>query len=275
MIGGSGSDNYYVDDTGDVVSETDANSGTGGSDVVHSYLSSYTLTDNVENGRIASAGAADLTGNSLNNSLYAGASDNILDGSTGNDTAAYSYATAGVNVELSITTAQATGGSGWDTLTSIENLTGSNYNDRLIGNSEANVLTGGTGNDILYGGGGADYMIGGNGKDYIYCGTENDGDVLEYSNTAESQGSGRDVVFNFNSANVRIDLSRIDANTSVAGDQAFGYSVSSGNISSTAKANGLWFSNEILYGDVDGNTTADFEIQLVGATSFALDTLTL
>ena len=143
MIGGDGNDNYEVDDAGDIVSETDANAGTGGYDSVHSYLNSYTLTDNVENGRVASNGTANLTGNSLNNVLYAGAGDNILDGSTGNDTAAYSYATAGVNVELSIAGAQATGGSGWDTVTGIENLTGSNYNDRLIGNSEANVLSGG------------------------------------------------------------------------------------------------------------------------------------
>jgi hypothetical protein len=99
--------------------------------------------------------------------------------------------------------------------------------------------------------------------------------VLEYSNIAQSQAAGRDVVFNFNSAMVKVDLSRIDANASVAGDQAFGYSVSSGSISSTAKANGIWFSNEILYGDIDGNTTADFEIQLVGASSFALDALVL
>jgi Ca2+-binding RTX toxin-like protein len=95
-------------------------------------LSSYTLGTNVENGRILSTGAANLTGNSLNNVLYAGVGNNVLDGSTGTDTVSYAYGvtgTTGVTVSLALTTAQATGGSGSDTLIGIENLTGSAYAD--------------------------------------------------------------------------------------------------------------------------------------------------
>jgi serralysin len=40
-----------------------------------------------------------------------------------------------------VSTAQATGGSGSDTLTSIENLIGSAYADKLTGNSGANSLS--------------------------------------------------------------------------------------------------------------------------------------
>jgi Ca2+-binding RTX toxin-like protein len=54
-----------------------------------------------------------------------------------------------VTVDLSIATAQATGGSGSDTLISIENLIGSQYSDRLTGNSGANRLEGGAGSDSL------------------------------------------------------------------------------------------------------------------------------
>jgi hypothetical protein len=63
MTGGDGSDTYYVRDVGDLVSETNATASTGGTDTVYSTLSSYTLGTNVENGRILSTGAANLTGN--------------------------------------------------------------------------------------------------------------------------------------------------------------------------------------------------------------------
>ncbi|MDD2885848.1 MAG: M10 family metallopeptidase, partial [Dechloromonas sp.] len=67
MIGGDGNDYYYVRDVGDSVSETNATSSSGGNDTVYSYLNGYTLTSNVENGRIMSTGLASLTGNTLNN----------------------------------------------------------------------------------------------------------------------------------------------------------------------------------------------------------------
>ena len=43
-----------------------------------------------------------------------------------------------------------------DTLTSIENVTGSDFDDELIGDGNANVLAGGLGDDIIDGGGGND-----------------------------------------------------------------------------------------------------------------------
>ena len=87
LIGGDDSDTYYVDNIGDTVTETNASISTGGTDLVNSYLSTYTLTPNVENGRILASGTASLTGNTLNNVLDAGAGNNILDGGTGMDTA--------------------------------------------------------------------------------------------------------------------------------------------------------------------------------------------
>ncbi len=181
MLGGDGSDSYYVDDSGDVVSETNASASTGGTDLVCSRLSAYTLTSHVENGRILAGGAASLTGNGLNNVLYAGGGDNVLDGGTGSDTASYAYASSGVNVSL-VSGAQTTGGSGSDTLLSIENLAGSKYDDRLTGNSEANTLNGGVG---------ADTMTGGNGSDTYYV--DNAGDLVSETNATVSSG-GTDLV---------------------------------------------------------------------------------
>ncbi|WP_295578622.1 CARDB domain-containing protein, partial [uncultured Lamprocystis sp.] len=152
LIGGLGNDNYRVDHADDQVIEL----GGGGTDTVNSYLANHTTFANVENVRILATGAANLTGNALNNILYAGVGNNVIDGGGGTDTADYRYAASAVTVSLAVITAQATGGSGSDTLTNIENLTGSRFNDRLTGNSAANVLDGGLGNDTLSGGAGAD-----------------------------------------------------------------------------------------------------------------------
>ena len=57
-----------------------------------------------------------------------------------------------------------------DTLIDIENIKGTDFEDRLTGNSENNILTGGDGSDTLTGGGGADSFIYNNpnqGSDFI------------------------------------------------------------------------------------------------------------
>ena len=88
--------------------------------------------------------------------------DDVLNGGSGNDTAAFTNAfngggTTGVTVDLNIQgVAQDTVAAGRDTLTGIENLIGSALNDTLIGNADANVIEGGMGNDTLVGGAGND-----------------------------------------------------------------------------------------------------------------------
>lgn len=165
LAGGNGSDTYFVDSIGDVVIETSVTMHIGGDDLVNSYLGSYTLGANVENGRILNTGVASLTGNGLDNLLYAGSGNNVLNGAGGIDTAAYSDAGTGVSVSLAIVGAQATGGSGSDTLIGIENLIGSNGNDTLTGNALVNNLNGRAGDDIISGGAGSDILRGGAGED--------------------------------------------------------------------------------------------------------------
>ena len=72
------------------------------------------------------------------------------------DTARYDTHSAGVRVSLAETGEQEVNSDSGekDTLTSIENLMGSDFNDILTGNSGANTLDGGTGADTLTGGGG-------------------------------------------------------------------------------------------------------------------------
>jgi Ca2+-binding RTX toxin-like protein len=255
MAGGDGSDTYYVQDVGDLVSETNATASSGGTDLVYSYLSSYTLGANVENGHLLSTGAANLTGNSLNNVLYAGVGNNVLNGSTGIDTVSYAFGvtgTTGVTVSLALTTAQATGGSGSDTLIAIENLTGSNNNDTLTGNSLANVLTGGLGKDLLTGGAGSDLF-----------------DFNAWSEIGLTSAT-RDVINDFAPGVDKIDLSTLDANEGFAGNQAFSAPVVGGTFSGAfANAGDLYFDNvaHVLYGNTDADAAAEFAIQLVGVSA--------
>ena len=277
LIGGDGSDIYYVDNVGDIVTETNATDSMGGTDTVYSYLSSYTLGTNVEYGRILATGAANMTGNSLNNVIYAAAGNNTLDGSTGTDTLSYAYglasgATTGVTVDLSKTVAQITGGSGSDTLTNFENLDGSSLADKLTGNSGVNVLIGGLGNDTLSGAAGADTLIGGVGADYL-----SGGDGLDYFdfNALSEMGTTSatwDVITDFSKTQGdKIDLSTLDANGATTTNEAFSGTFVSSSTAFTA-AGQLKFvssgSNGFLYGNTDADSDAEFAIQLIGVTTF-------
>jgi Ca2+-binding RTX toxin-like protein len=152
MTGGAGHDTYWVDDAGDVVVE----SAFGGTDTVKITISTYTLTANVENldTRYAS-GPITVTGNASANIFYMkGGAAVTVNGGSGNDTA--NYMDAGGFVFVDLLTGDKDGDAIDDSLTSIENLTGSDYDDELRGTNGANVLDGGAGADILIGRGGND-----------------------------------------------------------------------------------------------------------------------
>ncbi|MEF8756335.1 MAG: DUF4347 domain-containing protein [Accumulibacter sp.] len=265
LIGGDGSDFYYLDDAGDRVSESNANPATGGTDQVLSYLASTTLGAHIENGRILATGAANLTGNTLDNLLDAGTGANLLDGAGGNDTVSYLYgASSGVSVSLAILGAQATGGSGSDTLAGIENLSGSTYDDTLTGDGNANRLNGAQGNDFLNGGAGNDSLDGGAGNDTLWGGTGADslsggdgsdlyyvdhaGDSVSESNTNPTTG-GIDLVYS------SIAAYTLGANVENGRMLATGVASLSGN----ALANLLYagVGNNLLDG-AGGNDTASY-----------------
>lgn len=161
LSGGAGNDVYEVHEFNDVIVEQ----ASAGTDEIRSYIYNVFLADNVENARIMLKGMAYLTGNALNNVLESGVGDSVLKGDLGQDTASYVHAAAGVNASLALTTAQNTGGSGFDTFFSIENLTGSALADQLTGDALDNRLSGGAGDDTLSGGAGHDRLTGGTGND--------------------------------------------------------------------------------------------------------------
>jgi Ca2+-binding RTX toxin-like protein len=107
-----------------------------------------------------------LDGGAGNDTLIGGAGADKLAGGDGIDTADYSASPTAVTVNL--TTGVGTGGDAQgDSLTTIENLTGSKFDDVLTGDAGANKLDGGAGNDVLTGGAGADVLIGGDGIDRV------------------------------------------------------------------------------------------------------------
>ncbi|MCW1244556.1 retention module-containing protein [Pseudomonas sp. SAICEU22] len=197
----------------------------GGSDsaaVDISYQAGHTLTgtagddvllagngDNVLNAGdgndILSAGTGNNTlhGEAGNDLLYSGSGNDLLDGGTGNDTASYAHATAGVTVNLGLLAAQNTLGAGTDTLASIENLVGSNFNDTLTGNSAGNHIDGGLGHDVLNGGGGDDTLIGGLGNNILTGG--NGADTFQW----QAGNSGHDVITDFTPGLDKLDLSQL------------------------------------------------------------------
>jgi parallel beta-helix repeat protein len=263
MSGGDGNDTYYVDNADDSVIETNSNAVSGGVDSMHSSLGAYTLGNNVERLYIDSTGAANGTGNTLDNTLFAGAGNNVLDGRDGIDTVSYERALSGVTVNLSTSAQQNTVGAGLDTLKFFENLTGSAYADSLSGNSAANVLNGGAGNDTLVGGSGDDRLIGGAGTDNLTGGTGAD----TYAFGALSDmgvGALRDVISGFKTTEGdHLDLTGLDANPLTATVDAFTFIGS--NAFDPANATGqLRFADGILYGSVNADATPEFEFELVG-----------
>jgi len=263
MSGGDGNDTYYVDNADDTVIETNSNAVPGGVDSVYSSLAAYTLGNNVEHLYIDSAGAANGTGNALDNTLFAGAGNNVLDGRDGIDTVSFERTLSGVTVNLSTSAQQNTTGSGLDTLKFCENLTGSAYADSLSGNSAANVLNGGAGNDTLVGGSGDDRLIGSAGTDNLTGGTG--ADTFAFSAMSDmGVGALRDVINGFKSTEGdHLDFTGLDANPLTAAVDAFTFIAS--NAFDPANATGqLRFADGILQGSVNADATPEFEIQLVG-----------
>ena len=109
-----------------------------------------------------------IFGGSGNDTLKGGGGADRLYGGADNDTAAYDDSPTRVIVELMGIDGLGHGYYGTaegDTLIEIENLSGSYYEDVLIGNDGVNTLTGLVGDDFLEGRGGADTLDGGPGSD--------------------------------------------------------------------------------------------------------------
>ncbi len=145
-------------------------------------------------------------------------------------------------------------------------LTGTGGANSLIGLAGDDVLSGLAGNDILRAGHGDDTLIGGMGIDKLYGGSG--ADVFLFKAAAESTLLKLDQIFDFSvPEGDKIDLSRIDAMTTVVGNQAFilggsSFSGISGELIQVREGAGV-----LLLGDTNGDGQADFAAMLSGLTT--------
>lgn len=177
--------------------------GLAGDDTITGLDGNDTLIGGTGKDALYGLGGNDLLdGGSGNDRLFGGTGDDLLrpdngligndyiDGGDGIDTVDYglSGATRGVRVDLRITTVQDTRGAGKDTIINIENVTGTKFNDTIIGSNAADLLSGGDGSDSLNGGDGHDVIEGGSGNDNLNGGIGNDRIV------SDNGGIGNDYV---------------------------------------------------------------------------------
>lgn len=175
LIGGAGTDeaSYYIARSGVVVDllAGTASDGSGGTDTL--------------------SGIENVSGSDFSDSLTGDTGDNVLRGLQGNDTINggagsdwinydRDYIFAGINgVVVNLATGAATDGFGnTDSFTSIENATGSVFDDSLTGDGGANILYGQYGDDILNGAGGNDTLGGDDGYDTLNGGAGTDTAII-------------------------------------------------------------------------------------------------
>jgi len=223
LDGGAGNDTAeYIDAAGSVTIDLSTNlASDDGDGDVDTLVSIENVTGSGNSDSITGdAGANTLDGGAGDDTLIGGAGADDLIGGAGIDEINYSGAAGLINVNLDANIVGNDGDGSSDITDSIENVTGSNFDDVISGNGVINLLSGGLGNDTLYGAGGNDTLDGGSGID-----------EADYSNSA---------------AGITVDLGLVTNQTSQDGDGGVDTLISVENIK------GSTFSDDIT-GDVNVN----------------------
>jgi Ca2+-binding RTX toxin-like protein len=273
VLTGFGGDDTYIVGVGDTVVEATGS----GTDTVQSATRSLNLAGflHVENIVLTGTLALSATGNAGDNRIDGAqiSGPNVLNGGAGNDT---------YIVGAGDTVLEAAGG-GTDTVLARANFTlgiGASVEAikvdfgtaglTLTGNALPQTITGGAGNDVLTGGSGGDALIGGAGTD-VLKGTTGSADRFAFLLPSDSGlGAVRDLIQGFDGASGdRIDLSEIDANLALFGDQAFTFLGAAGAFSAGGQLRFVTSGGDsFLLGSISGPTAA-FEIRIQGVTSLA------
>ncbi len=218
-----------------------------------SFSSVGGLTDNVSiapgaviENAIGGSGNDRLTGNGADNTIHGERGHDVVYGGGGNDVLSGSYAHDGLYGQ-----------------TGNDRLFGENGNDRLGGGQGDDYVSGGPGADTLFGAVGNDTLIGGGGADRMVGGPG--ADVFSFAAVTDSvAGNTRDYIDDFERGIDLIDLSGIDANVLIGGDQAFTW-VGGAAFSGTAgelRYRPFSGTDVVVQADVDGDGKQDIAIQL-------------
>lgn len=135
-------------------------------------------------------------------------------------------------------------------------------NDIFAGSEQRDVIYGYDGNDNIKGRGGADLIVGGSGHDRL---TGGDGaDTFRFDSTSDSKVKAPDVIFDLDHSD-SVDLHKIDADTTVDGNQSFSLVANlDGHAGEVALAYNPELDRTSLSMDVDGDGLADSIIYMQG-----------
>lgn len=186
LYGGRGDDDIDGGDGNDLLE------GGSGADQLDGGDGDDTLNGGYGNDTLIGGAGADL--------LEGGAGADVLHGGNANGTGgnpfdALSYASSAKGVAINLATNTASGGDAeGDTFTNIEWIVGSNSDDQLTGDADANRLFGNGGVDTLLGGDGHDHLFGGEGADNLNGGVGDDRLYGDGGADTLSGGAGDDLV---------------------------------------------------------------------------------
>ncbi len=213
------------------------------------------LEGGIDNDTLDGGNDADrLYGGKGRDNLLAGAGDDWSYGGDGDD-----IIDAGIGVDCTY------GGAGNDSImgrTGDDFIYGEAGHDMLSGDGENDRVWGGEGNDKVYGGAGNDQLRGDAGIDLLYGG---DGaDRFIFTALADAPMSGLDRVMDFVKGADKIDLSVLDADSTLAGNQAFHLNATRPFFASAGDLNILTnILGSVVEGDVNGDGFSDFRILVV------------
>ncbi|MFC2248595.1 M10 family metallopeptidase C-terminal domain-containing protein [Labrys portucalensis] len=214
----------------------------------------------------------DIYGLGAGNDVYFASNDggtDKVDGSTGIDVFTVDPATTDpLNINLGTTAAlglnaqTATFGTsgGSENVKGFEIVWGTAGNDTIVGGAIAETLHGNDGNDIIAGGVGADILWGEGGNDIFK--------LLGVKDSGLTRAA-TDTIMDFTQGEDKIDLSSIDANSSVAGFQEFHSLIANSDFTGSSGELRYIFQGgqTMLQGDINGDKKADFQIAIQGTVN--------
>ena len=188
FLGGGGRDTFVDTDHAnfdldlsldDVANDVVLNNPDQGIDNIHSDIENVVAGEGDDFIKGSPAANRLVGGDGSDNLLGVGGKDTLLPGpgtdhvfgGAARDTASFAGAATGIIASLDAGTAT---GEGFDTLATMEALTGSGHDDTLTGDEGPNTLKGGKGPDHLNGLAGNDLLIGGAGNDALSGGPDTD-----------------------------------------------------------------------------------------------------
>lgn len=265
-IGGSGDDLLIANNAGNTLS------GEAGDDDLRGGAGNDTLIGGADNDRLSGAGGQDIidagtgddvaTGGAANDQIDGGSGDDELNGNSGADRIS---ATSGTNI--------INGGGGADVLiggSDNDRIEGGNGADTIDGQEGQDLLLGGRGNDMIDGGDGDDTINGGMGADVLIGGLGADSFVFDFVSDSAAHDALRDEILGFEQGLDKLDLSNIDADRTLAGDQAFTYLGNAPFDGNSQLRIEEVAGDSIVQVDRDGDGVSDMEIlitDIVGLTS--------